>query len=106
MKRFTDALCSEVGATAKRDRVRNRLKIRIYRSVIRPIVTHSTEARTDNSKAKQIMKTTEMRTLRNVVGKMKAGLIITQGIKRQCNGQRIGEWTSRRGDENVSRMAP
>jgi hypothetical protein len=53
------------------------------------------------------MKTTEMKTLRKMVGKTKAGLIITQdtSIKRQCDVQGIGEWTTRRGGENVSRTA-
>jgi hypothetical protein len=42
---------------------------KIYRLVIRTILTYSVEARADTSKAKHLLETAEMNTLRKAVGK-------------------------------------
>jgi len=47
--------------------LRQESKVRIYKSVIWPVLTHATETCTDTSKTK-IMETTEMNTLRMTSG--------------------------------------
>ena len=44
-------------------------KIKIYKAVVRPIMTYSAETRADTTKTKQLLRTTEMNTLRAILGK-------------------------------------
>ena len=44
-------------------------KSRIYKAVIRPIMTFTAKTRPDTSKTTQLLKTTEMRVLRRITGK-------------------------------------
>jgi len=42
-------------------------KARIYRTVVRPILTYAVETRADTDRTKRTLRTTEMRTLRGIV---------------------------------------
>ncbi|KAJ4427041.1 hypothetical protein ANN_26840 [Periplaneta americana] len=87
--------------------LRRETKIRIYKTVVRPIMTYAVETRSDTTKTKQMMNVTEMKVLRNITGKTKLDRIQNTGIRDICNIQPIEKWTARRRDEwnkHVERM--
>jgi hypothetical protein len=55
-------------------------KVRIYKSVVRPILTYYVETRADISKTKQLLETTEMNTLKKLVGKIRSDHVTNQDI--------------------------
>jgi hypothetical protein len=44
-------------------------KIKIYKAVVRPIMTYGAESRANSTKTKQLLTTTEMNTVRAILGK-------------------------------------
>ena len=44
-------------------------KTRIYKTCVRPIMTYATETRAETAATKQLLRTTEMKTLRSILGK-------------------------------------
>lgn len=82
-------------------------KVRIYKTVVRPILTYAVEIRPETAKTKQMLDTTEMKTLRKIVGITRRDHIRNDQIREQCKIQPIREWTQIRRqqwNEHVSRM--
>jgi len=70
--------------------------VRIYKSVIRPVLTYAAETCADTSETKQILETTEINTLRKIVGKKRLYNVRNQDTREQCGIQPIGEWVNKR----------
>jgi hypothetical protein len=49
--------------------LRNEAKVRMYKSIVRPILTDAAETRTDTAKTMQILEVTEVKTLRRITDK-------------------------------------
>jgi hypothetical protein len=50
--------------------LRKEAKVRIYKSIVGPILTYAAETRTDTTKTTQMLEVTEMKTLRRIIKKM------------------------------------
>ncbi|XP_056641560.1 uncharacterized protein LOC130448295 [Diorhabda sublineata] len=67
-------------------------KTRIYKTCIRPILTYALETRADTKKTKQTLRTTEMKTLRCIIGKTRRDYVRNEDIRQQCIIQEIVRW--------------
>ena len=88
--------------------LRNEAKVRIYKSVVRPILTNAAETRTDTAKTMQILEVTEMKTLRRIINKTRRDRMRNESIRETCGIQNITSWVQRRRTEwsmHISRMA-
>ena len=47
--------------------LRTEAKVRVYKTIVRPILTYAAETRTDTAKTSQLLETTEMKTLRRII---------------------------------------
>ncbi|XP_056642629.1 uncharacterized protein LOC130449021 [Diorhabda sublineata] len=82
-------------------------KTRIYKVVIRPIMTYTAETRPDTSKTQRMLETAEMRILRRITGNTLRNRVISDYIRTTCNVEAINEWLlTRRKELNnyISRM--
>ena len=70
--------------------------VRIYKSVVRPILTYAAETRSDTAKTRQILETTEMKTLRRIMNKTRLDKIRNRKIQGKYEIQNIGDWVQRR----------
>jgi len=83
-------------------------KIRIYKTCIRPIMTYAAETRADTRRTKAILRTTEMRILRTIVGCTVRDRVRNEQIRNICDIYDIVRWTRKRCREwnmHVSRMS-
>jgi hypothetical protein len=71
-------------------------KIKIYKAVVRPIMTYGAESRADTTKTKQLLKTTEMNTLRAILGKTRFDRMKNIDILEQCNIQAVTKFVKDR----------
>ena len=62
-------------------------KIKIYKAVVRPIMAYGTETRAATIKIKQLIRTTEMNTLRAILGKTRFDRMKNIDILERCNLQ-------------------
>lgn len=84
-------------------------KVRIYKTCVRPILTYGAETRAETNPTKQLMRTTEMKTLRAISGVTLRDRKRSKEIRESLNVQDVVRWTRarRRGwDEHVDRMGP
>lgn len=79
--------------------LRTNTKVRIYKTVVRPVMTYAAETRADTTKTRQLLEKTEMSTLRRIVGKTRMDRVRSEDIREICNIQRIEEWIVRRRKE-------
>ena len=82
-------------------------KTRIYKSVVRPILTYAVETRSDTSKTKRVLETNEMSILRKIVHKSRRDKIRNEDIRKELNVQAINDWVDRRRfewNQHISRM--
>lgn len=82
-------------------------KTRIYRTCVRPILTYGAETRCETNKTKQIMRTTEMKTLRMITGTSLRDRIRNTQIREDCKIAEVGKWVRdrrRRWRDHVERM--
>ncbi|XP_055389934.1 uncharacterized protein LOC129618927 [Condylostylus longicornis] len=82
-------------------------KVKIYKACMRPVLTYALECRADTSTTKQLLRTTEMRTLRQITGKTLRDRIRSADIRKQCDVQDVVRWARRRRRgwrEHVERM--
>ena len=87
--------------------LRTETKVRIYKSVVRPVLTYTSETRADSSKTKQMLESQEMNTLRRIIGKTRLDRVRNEYAREQCEIQPINDWVIRRRQEwndHVSRM--
>jgi hypothetical protein len=88
--------------------LRNEAKVRIYKSIVRPILTYAAEIRTETTKTRHLLEVTEMKTLRRIINKTKWDRIRNDKIRELCEIQNITSWVQRRRtewSEHVSRRA-
>lgn len=72
-------------------------KSRIYKTMVRPIMTYTAETHVSTSRIKQMMRTTEMNTLRAIVGKTRLDRVRNETIRRECGiGDVVGFVRGRR----------
>ena len=79
--------------------LRKEAKVRIYKSVVRPILTYVAETRPETAKTTQILEAAEKRMLRRI-----SNLTLFDGeksddIREACGIQKISEWIRRRKEE-------
>lgn len=72
--------------------MRMETKIRIYKSVIRPIMTYGIETRADNQVTKNALRTAEMKILRNALGFTLRDRKRNEEIRNICGVQDIVRW--------------
>ena len=81
-------------------------KIKIYKSVVRPIMTYDEETTAATTKTKQLLRTTEMNTLRAILGKTRFDRMKNIDILERCNLQEVVKFVKSRRkawNEHVSR---
>lgn len=84
-------------------------KVKIYKTTIRPVITYAAETRAETRKTKQTMTTTEMNSLRAIVGKTRFDRVPNTEIRNQCDIQDISKWVKTRRkawNEHVDRASP
>ena len=67
-------------------------KIRIYKTCVRPIMTYAIETRAEKTSTKQLLRTTEMRTLRSIAGYSLRDKQRNEEIRNQCGIEDIVRW--------------
>ena len=81
-------------------------KIKIYKAVVRPIMTYGAETRAATTKTEQLLRTTEMHTLRAILGKTRFDRMKNIDILERCNLQEVVKFVKIRRkawNEHVSR---
>ena len=71
-------------------------KIKIYTAVVRPIMTYGAETRAATTKTKQLLRTTEMNTLRAILGKTRFDRMKNIDILEQCSLQKVAKFVKSR----------
>ena len=71
-------------------------KSRIYKAVIRPIMTYTAETRPDTSKTKQLLETAEMGVLLRITGKTLFDRERSENMKERCKVENINNWVLNR----------
>ena len=79
-------------------------KVRIYKSIVRPILTYAAETRTDTAKTRQLLEVTEMKTLRRIINKTKWDRMRNDRIRELCEIQNITSWVHKGGELNGANM--
>ncbi|XP_065172605.1 uncharacterized protein [Atheta coriaria] len=95
------------GPILRNKHISKQVRGRIYKAVIRPIMTYTSETRADTSKIKSLMETSEMRTLRTIEGTTLRDRIPSKQIRERCKVKEINEWIQHRRSEwnnHISRM--
>ena len=67
-------------------------KMKIYKSTVRPITTYGAETRAETERTKQLLRTTEMKTLRSAIGVTLWDRMRNKDVRDQCNIQDINKW--------------
>lgn len=87
--------------------LRQESKLRIYKSVVRPILSYSAETRSDSVKTRQQLETSEMRVLRKIANKTLRDRERNEHIRLICKIEPVSEWVlsrRREWDAHVDRM--
>ena len=71
-------------------------KSRIYKAVIRPIMTYIAKTRTDTSNTKQLLETTEMRVLSRITGKTLFVRKRSENVRERCKMENMNNWVLNR----------
>uniref|UniRef100_A0AAR5PIR3 Reverse transcriptase domain-containing protein n=1 Tax=Dendroctonus ponderosae TaxID=77166 RepID=A0AAR5PIR3_DENPD len=82
-------------------------KSRIYKIVVRPMMTYTAETRPETMKTKRLLETAEMKILRRITGKTLLDRARSKDIRTACNVKNINEWVANRKkewNEHISRM--
>jgi hypothetical protein len=81
-------------------------KIKIFKAILRPIMTYGAESRADTAKTKRILKATEMNTFRAIFGKTRLDRMKNIEVMERCNIQAVAKFVQSRGkawNEHVDR---
>ena len=71
-------------------------KIKIYKAVVRPIMTYGAETRAAPTKTKRLLRTTEMNTLRAILGKTSFDRMKNIDILERRNFQEVVKFVKSR----------
>ena len=75
--------------------LRNEAKVRIYKSIVRPVLTYAAETRTDTAKTVQMSEVTEMKALRRITNRTKWDRARNDRIRESCQIQNITSWVQK-----------
>lgn len=87
--------------------IRTETKSRIYKSVVRPVMTYTAETRPQTSRTQRYLETSEMRTLRKIAGKTLWDRETSESIRRICEVDNVNTWVKNRKREwnqHINRM--
>ncbi|GJQ66503.1 hypothetical protein Trydic_g4494 [Trypoxylus dichotomus] len=59
-------------------------KVKVYKTVVRPIITYATEIRADTNRMKRQMRTTKMNTLGVVARRTRRNRVRNETIREKC----------------------
>ena len=76
--------------------LRTDAKVRVYKTVVHPILTYIAETRPDTAKISQLLEMTEMKTLRRIMNVTRLNRMKSEDIREKCGIQKVGEWIKRR----------
>jgi len=81
-------------------------KVRIYKTNVRPVLAYASETRAETTYAQQLLRTTEMKTIRAIHGKTLRDKIRSDQLRHLSGIQDIIKWTNNRRDwdAHVERM--
>nr|XP_018912057.1 PREDICTED: uncharacterized protein LOC109040537 [Bemisia tabaci] len=82
-------------------------KVRVYKTIARPVLTFATETRAETKRTKQQFRTVEMKVLRKIAGFTLWDHQTNESIRDACNVQDVAKWTRMRRkmwSEHVDRM--
>lgn len=82
-------------------------KVRVYKTIVRPVLTFATETRAETKRTKQQFRTVEMKVLRKIAGFTLWDHQTNESIRDACNVQDVAKWTRMRRkmwSEHVDRM--
>jgi len=68
-------------------------KVHIYKTNVRPVLTYASETRAETAYTQQILRTTEMKTIRVIHGKMLRDKIRSDQLRHLSRIQDIIKWT-------------
>ena len=71
-------------------------KVKIYKAAVRPIISYAVETRADTTRTEQLLRSTEMKTLRSILGLTLWDKIRSKDIREECEIQDIVKWTKDR----------
>ena len=84
-------------------------KVRIYKSIVKTILTYTSETRAHRPITigiLQILETTEMNVLRKIVGKTRFDRIRNNDIRDECEIKPIANWIRKKFNDYISRITP
>lgn len=82
-------------------------KVRVYKTIVRPVLTFAAETRAETKRTKQQFRTVEMKVLRKVAGYTMWDRQTNEAIRELCGVQDVAKWTKvrrRKWSEHVERM--
>ncbi|XP_072159004.1 uncharacterized protein [Bemisia tabaci] len=82
-------------------------KVRVYKTIVRPVLTFAAETRAETKRTKQQFRTVEMKVLRKIAGFTLWDHQTNESIRDACNVQDVAKWTRMRRmmwSEHVDRM--
>ena len=82
-------------------------KVRIYKTIVRPVLTYASETRAETTYTQQLLRTIEMKTIRAIHGKTLRDKIRSDQLRQLSGIQDIIKWTNVRRkewDAHVERM--
>ena len=82
-------------------------KVRIYKTNVRPVLTYASETRAETTYTQQLLRTTEMKTIRAICGKTLRDKIRSDHLRQLSGIQDITKWTNvgrREWNNHVERM--
>lgn len=71
-------------------------KTRIYKTCVRPILIYAAEIRAKTAKTEQIIRTTEMKTLRQIANLSLRDRVRSETIRERCQIQDVLRWARSR----------
>jgi hypothetical protein len=74
-------------------------KVRIYKTNVRPVLTYAPESRAETTNTQQLLRTTEMKTIRAIHGKTLRDIIRSDQLRQLRGIQYINKWPNVRRKE-------
>ena len=82
-------------------------KVRLYKTNVRPVLTYASETRAETTYTQQLLRTTEMKTIRAICGKTLRDKIRSHHLRQLSGIQDITKWSNvrrREWNNRVERM--
>nr|XP_018910888.1 PREDICTED: uncharacterized protein LOC109039726 [Bemisia tabaci] len=71
-------------------------KVRVYKTIVRPVLTFAAETRAETKRTKQQFRIVEMKVLRKIAGFQLWDHQTNESIRDACNVQDVAKWTRMR----------